>query len=448
MPATSLLQVAALLVSCHAGAHLDWQLAGRGQVRGGLINTPSQRLSSGTSSLTQPNVVNFSASLMPSAQLHGTFADEQDLLVRYQPRLYDSLRYTPAGGGAPSQADWTGFAAMHRVLLTYRAGNERQLAFNTQLNFQVGRQDVGDPENLDQTDLGNVSDAGLLPGRLGTLFNYTNLMGIFALKHRPSRYLRISTQETLGLMQYRTGQSLGYFAAMPNLRGGTGAGLETQFRLYVRTELEYLLDSRSSLFADLDLTNVSYHQTASFPAFNPSVGYGTSYAGPGRLKVQAGFLKYWVNPLPGIYERPGYFPTLNLTLSQTFSQIGLPKLTANVLLGLAPYYNILFGNLEPRSTVTVQLNYALTRELSLMGTFRGLSSKYHNLRRWNTLQRGHQRNYILASVAMRYNWRNLLDFNFSVYGSTQSYQYSATVPYTQMRSVYVITSLQGTWQRR
>lgn len=449
MPALSLLHAATVLLWTHAGAHLDWQLAAREQVRLGLINTPALASRVGGSpSLTQPSVLNVSESVMPSGQVHATFGNRQDLLLRYQPRIYDNLRYNLPARGVPGSGSWLGWAAMHRVLLTYRAGEERTVAFDGQFNLQVGKQDTGDPEFLDQNDVGNVSDSGLLPGRLGQLFDSLRLMGVFGLKYRPTRDIRLSTQETLGLMQYRTSQAQGAFAAMPSLQGGLRPGIETQLRLYVRNEFEYLLSARHSLFADLDLTNVSYHQTASFPAFSPSVGYGTSWAGPGALKVQVGFIKYWVNPLPGIFEKPHVLPTANLTFAQSFARVGLPKLTGNVLMGIAPYYNILFSDLEPRSTITTQLSYGFSRELSLMGTFRLLSSRIHNLRRWNTLQRGHQRNYMLASVALRYNWRSILDFNVSVFGSSQSYQYSATVPYTQMRSLYVITSLQGTWQRR
>ena len=432
MPMAQLLQVAALLASCHAGAHVDWQLRGRNQVRVGLINTPGA---------AQANTISFTETGMPSGQMHATFAHGQDLTLRYQPRLFDVLRYSPPIGSVPATTLWTGLSVLHRVTLNYKAGEEHLVAFTGQLNLSLGKIDTGDPST-------QTLESGLLPGQLGTLFNQTNLNAILTFKHRPHRNVRLMTQETLGLIQYQANQAQGYFANMPQLQSAKGGSNQTQLRLFVRSEFEYLLGPKSSLFADVDLTDVSYQDTASFPAFAPSVGFGTSWAGPGKLKVQAGFIKYWVNPLPGIYEKPSYLPTANLTVSQTFAAIGLPKLTANGVLSVIPYYNLQFSSLEPRSTIMAQLNYAFNRQWSVLGNFRLLSSRYYNFKRWNTLQRGHPRNIMLGSIGVRYNWRDILGFDLTAYGSNQTYQKSSTMSYSQMRQAYVMFGLQGTWQTR
>ena len=423
-------QVIAWLALAGQGVHFSGQVQFRNQARAGVIQTeglsPSRNLS-------------ISEIALPSAQGKLKFGQHQEVFVRYRPQFLNTYRLTlpqtPLQPGA-----WAGWTTLQRLLLTYKTGQERQLEFYGQANVSAGKLDTGNP------DL--VQESGFLPGALGQLVTYLNANAILQAKRTFGRSFRLLSVQTLSYIQYQVNGASGYFSSMPEIGSSQAEGNQSQFKLIAHQELEYIFDHKNSFFAGLDYSDVSYETTASFPAVTPTLGYGHRGAGPSQLKARLGFIRYWTNPFPGVFERPGMFPVADLTVSRTFGDIGLPRLKINGLVGLAPYYNLLFLSLEPRTTVLLQLQYSVLRDLDVRGSFRFLSSRYFNLQHWNQLQHGHPRNIILGSVGVVYHWRKILQVDLTGYGSEQTYEFSTTQGYTVLRQVYVLLGLQGTWQRR
>lgn len=410
------------------GLHVDGKIGVRDRVRAGIIET---RGAQGSKTLSISEIA------LPSVEVHGTFGQDQDLLLRYTPQFLNT--YTSNFPGAPANgrpAAWAGWTQLHRGLLTYRIGEEHTLELVSTFNISAGKLDVGNPDAL-------VVDSGFLPGAIGSLVTYINANATFAFKHRFGRSLRLTSLETIGIIQYSVGGAGNFFANMPELRIPNTQGNESQLRLISHNELEWLLDARNSLSVHADFSNVSYRSTASFPGVSIGGAYNMLRAGPMQLRAHAGVLRYWTNPFPGIFEKPRLLPMADVTLSYTFGAWHLPHLKANVLAGLAPFYNLQFSTIEPRTTILAQLQYELSRSFSVNGSFRLLSSV-----NWDPLRHGHPRNIMLVNGGFRYNYKTYVQVDLSAYVSGQTFQPSSTVGYTQLRQAYVLLGLQGTWQKK
>jgi hypothetical protein len=411
------------------GLHLDWQLAVQEQVRAGDSYTPGV---AGSQTISLAEIV------APSGQAHLTFnRANQDLLVRYQPRFLDTLQILPGGGGS----QWTGWSQMHRALVQYAVGNERDVALKAAINFTAGKLDVSDPDGL-------VEQSGFLPGRLGTLVNYTNINGTFALTHKVGRSLRLTSTEMLGMVQYPANPGIGYFRYAPNVTAVDVQGNETQLRIGSKNSGEIIFNKHDSLFLEAEFLDVSYQETASYPAVMPSVGYSHQFSSLSRIRLDGGAMKYWTNPVPGIIKSPRYLPIANLVFDHSFVTWGAPHWTTHVTAGVKPYFNLQYSSLEPRTTLMWQLAWAATRSFSVLGSARLLSSKFGGFTQWQKLPGGHPKNIFLLNLGVHYNYRDILVVDANAYASDQSYEASATQPYTQLRQVYVLLGLRGTWQKR
>ena len=411
------------------GVHLDWQLAVQQQVRAGESVTPG---------VAESSTVTVAEIVAPSGQLHLTFnRAKQDLLLRYQPRVLDTLQYIPGGGGH----SWSGWSAMHRVLLQYAVGEERSLELKAAINFAAGKLDTNEPGTA-------VEQSGILPGRLGSLIDYTNVRGTFALTHRLNRWLRLSSTQTAGIIQYPANPGLGYFANMPALTGATTAGNETQLRIGSREEAEVIVDARNSIFVDMEFLDVSYQETASYPSFIPAAAWTHQFSTVSKLRLHGGVMKYWTNPVPGIIKKPRFLTVADVTFDHTFLTSGLPHLSTHMTAGLAPFFNLQYSSIEPRTTVLLQLTYATTPSVSFTGSARLLSSVFAGFGGLETLPGGHPKNIYLLNFGVHYTYRDILTVDANAYASDQSYQASATQPYTELRQVYMMLGVRGTWETR
>lgn len=419
------------LAAASQGLHFSGNLTARNQARVGLIETLGGRNSK---SLAVSEIA------LPSAEGRLKFGDSQDLFLRYRPQVLNTYRHNlPWAQNNPGF--WAGFTTLQRVLMTYKVGEEHDLEFYGQANLSAGKLDTGNPDAL-------VTESGFLPGALGQTVSYLNASAILQFKKRFNRNLRLLSIETLGIVQYQISGGTGFFSQMPETGGTNTVGQQSQLRLIAHQELEYILNSRHSAFVGFDYSDVSYQQTASFPGITPTIGYGLRAAGPTQLKVRAGFIRYWTNPFPGIWEKPGMLPVADLAVSHTFTSWHLSKLRGNALIGIAPYYNLLFSSLEPRTTVMGQLTYSANRSLDVLATFRFLSSRYYNLKRWNQLQHGHPRDIVMGSVGLRYHYKKYLQIDLTGYATSQTYEASTTQGYTMLRQFYALLGVQGSWQRR
>lgn len=411
------------------GVHFDWKLAAQEQVRAGDSYEPG---------VAGSNTISVSEIIAPSAQGHMTAVrGAQDLMLRYQPRFLDTLQIMTQGGGR----QWTGWSQMHRVLLQYQVGDESTVKLRTALNLAAGKLDVSEPDSL-------VAESGFLPGRLGQLVNYTNLNGNLALTHRMGRWLRLTSTETLGLIQYPAQPGIGYFSTMPNVTATGTTGNETQYRLDSKNEVELIINQQDSVFVDGEILDVSYQETASYPGFMITGGYGRTPTTLTHLRLDAGFMKYWVNPAPGIIKKPKFLPIASVIFDHGFVSWGMPHLTAHVVASIKPYFNLQYSSLEPRTTLQLQMTYAATKSVSVIGSARVLSSMVGGFKHWQQLPGGHPKNIFLLNVGVHYNWRDILVFDCNAYGSDQLYVASASSPYKEMRQVYVMLGLRGTWQTK
>lgn len=411
------------------GMQTQWQLAVQEQVRAGDSVTPGV---AGSNTVTVAEIV------APSGQVHLTFTRaKQDLLLRYQPRVLNTFQYMPTGG----ISQWTGWSAMHRALLQYGAGDEHNLELKASINFATGK--------LDTNESGTeVEQSGILPGRLGSLVDYTNVNGTFALTHRLNRWLRLSSTQRLGFIQYPANPSSAYFADMPALVSSNRGSNETQLRIGTRETAEYIVGQRDSVFLDLEFLDVSYQETASYPAFMPAVAYSHEFNSVSKLRLHGGVMKYWTNPVPGIIKKPRYLTVADVTFDHSFISLGLPHLSAHLTAGLAPFFNLQYSSIEPRTTVLMQLTYATTPHLAFTGSARLLSSVFAGFSGLQSLPGGHPKNIYLLNLGVHYSYRDILTVDANAYASDQTYQASATQPFSELRQVYMMLGVRGTWERR
>lgn len=413
------------------GLHLDWQVSAQEQVRAGDSVIPG---------VAGSNTISASEIISPSVQGHLTAQrGEQDLFLRYQPRFLDTFEYIPQAGHF-----WTGWTQMHRVMAQYQVGNERDLKLRTIVTFAAGKLDLTEPSVAGPDGL--VMESGFMPGRLGQLINYTSVNGTLSLTHRMGRWLRLSTTETLGFLQYPATAAIGFFGNQPGAKQSGPVGNETQYRINSRNEVELILGQKDSLFADGEVLDASYRETASYPGFMVTGGYGRKPSPLGHLRVDAGIMKYWTNPAPGIILKPKFMPIASVTFDHTFVSWGMPHLSAHVIASIKPYFNPQFSSVEPRTTLQLQLTYAASKRLSVLSSARLLSSSVGSFTHWQNLPGGHPKNIFLLNVGLHYNWREILILDCSAYGSDLLYKASATNPYAELRQVYVMIGLRGSWQ--
>jgi hypothetical protein len=424
---TSFVAAVVALGGAVVSAQLNWQLQLREQVRGGDSYIAAQ---------TPPNTQTISEIVAPGAQLHATFRNEQDLLIHYQPQLMDTYRSNGATTGTGGA--WGGWTVLHRGVLTYGAGNPHRLRSTVALNLALGKLDTVNADVL-------VAQSGILPGTTGSIINYTNINLAIGVERIIDRKWHLTTQETIGLIEFPGASTTANFENNPGMTPAPGGGSSNQLKAASKNQVSYEFTERESANFTLELSDVSYEDTATYLGITPSLGYANAWTSLSAWTVRVGAMRYWTNPFPGIVERSKWLAVLQLTLDHTFTDWGLPRLKGHLALSVLPFYNLQFSNLEPRTTILGQLSYQFSQKWSGTGSIRAFTSEYWDFHQLQRLERGHPRNIGIVSVSMRYSPVRWLAVDMGGYVSERSFVPGVQQPYSLMQEFYALLGLTGTW---
>lgn len=425
---TSLVAVALAFGGSLLGAQLDYKLEVRDQFRGGDSHIASQN---------PPNTQTMSEIVAPGAQVHATFRNDQDLLLHYRPQWMNT--YISNGAADGINGAWTGFSLLHRGTATYSVGDPHVLRMTSSFNASVGKLDAIQADTL-------VENSGLTPGQTGQTLNYTSYILVLGVEHVFLRSWHISTLETLSYVDFPGGSQTANFDNNPGLSPAESNASNIQLKALSRNQLTYDFSSRKSANFALELSDVSYEGTATYFGISPTLGFKNEWSSLSTFSARAGAMHYWANPYPGIVLAPKWLAILELTLDHTFTDWGLPKLKGNVKLTVLPFYNLQFSNLEPRTTLTAQLNYKWSQHWGTILGLRAFTSEYWDFHALIPLQRGHPRNIGILSLSVQYNPTKWLAVTGGGYLSERTFVTGVQQTYSLLQEFYGLVGVTGTWQ--
>lgn len=424
---TNLVTAMMILGGSMMSAHFNWQLQVRDQVRGGdaYVSNRSPR-----------NTQTVSEIIAPSAQVRATFFNNQDLMLRYQPQMMNTYMSAQFAGGA---GGWNGWSMLHRVNATYNLGRVETFRLTSIFNLTIGKLDTFNSDTL-------VDQSGLLPGVTGSLINYTNTTATVGVERLFARHWHLATQETIGLIKFPGGIQSIDFEYNPTFSSNGSGGSSEQLKALSRNTLSYDVNDAKSFNVMLELSDVSYADTATFFGIAPTLGFANAFNSLSNMTLRLGAMRYWTNPYPGVVEKSHWLAIFQFMLEHTFTNWGLPHLKGHLELSLLPFYNLQFSNLEPRTSVLGQLAYQFTRAWSLNGSLRFFTSEYWNFGHMRRLQRGHPQNIVIVNLSARYYPTKWIGIDFGGYISNRSFITGVQQPYRNMTEFYGLFGLTGTWQ--
>lgn len=425
---TSFVAAALAFSSALVSAHIDYKLEVRDQFRGGDEHIASQK---------PPNTQTMSEIVAPGAQIHATFGNDQDLMLHYRAQWMDT--YISNGATDGIHGAWTGFSLLHRGTVIYSVGDAHTLRLTSTFNASVGKLDAIQADTL-------VEGSGLSPGRTGQTLNYTSYVLVLGVERIVLRSWHIATTNTLSYVDFPGGSQTADFENNPGLVPAPQSTSNIQFKALSRNQLTYDFTAKKSANFALELSDVSYEATSTYFGVAPTIGFKNNWTSLSSVIVRAGAMHYWANPYPGIVMAPKWLAVLELTLDHTFTDWGLPKLKGNLKLSVLPFYNLQFSDLEPRTTLTAQLNYKWSPKWSTILGIRAFTSEYWDFHSLIRLQRGHPRNIGIVSLTLQYNPNKWIAVTGGGYVSERTFVQGVQQPYNLLQEFYGLVGVTGTWQ--
>ena len=195
---------------------------------------------------------------------------------------------------------------------------------------------------------------------------------------------------------------------------GVPVSVKTQLRSESLASLQREFPDASRLSFNFGLTALNFPAQSAYIGLSPSLGYSRRLGALTNLTLRGGAMKYWGNPFPGRYLTPHYIPIAEVTLSRQFSDLGLPRLTGQAQFTMAPFYDLLFGLLWPRTQLILLGIYDFSRDLKLSNTVRAYTYEYFDGSRWIPLQKGRYKYVTQLESRLRYTQSKLLTFEAGV----------------------------------
>jgi hypothetical protein len=416
---TSLVAILALRTLC-VTSQTTFQIDVRQSERGGITRLPI------TGQETQ-QIQSLLVVLSPGIQVSGKYSNSQTLLLRYSPQMMGRVG-----------ANFWPPRLVHNVNLAYGIGSENDLRLTVGATVTKGQLDF-------------LSGSGAIPGLenligqqpTGQAIGITQYSGFMGLAKQLNRFWKVSTLETANYIATNGADTASFLTGdFEPLDRSLPATIQTSEQFLSKNALEYRPNDKSTFTFDVTLSAVAMSAMGTYLGVMPTVGWDTQLTALTGLKIRGGVFKYWLNPYPGIFNKPEYLPTGEVTLDHTFSDIGLPRLKGSLSIISAPFYNVFRGYMVPRTQIRAELRYAFTHSLEGHVTVRDLLYEMPGF----DLRRGSEKNLTVGNVGVRYKQSRWLAFDGALYSSLRSYVPASTLPYDSMQEFYFLVGVTATWQ--
>ena len=429
---------AALLQSLLLASTFDLKLQADAQVRGGYNQTPfitgidSAPLLNATGNGT--GSAQFNTVLTPAATF-GIKTPRFNLTLGYQPRIFVDM--ASIATVAPT--------VFHRAALQLAWGRPQDWQVTGGADISVGGLDFGQAGQL----AGEFSGS-LRPGANSGALGYVSSSAFVKADDYIGTAWHLQSAQSVGRMSTPpvvsanyTQTSSGDLFTLQN--GSTAPPLQSQARVDSKWLVGYRVNSSHELSVDVLGNITSFQSTATFLSLTPSVGWLSDVSMYDKLSITLGVMKYWTNPFPGRYLNPVYNVVGQLDYQHRFTDFGLPNLTGSMSIGETPYYDIIYGQIQPRGTASLALGYDFSREWKARLQVRDYTQLYWDGRRVRPLGKGRDKNVIVGNVEVNYVLSQNLDFKVGIFGLNRWIVPSGTLPYSQLREYYGFVSVTGTY---
>jgi hypothetical protein len=416
------------------GVPLDLKLEADLQLRGGYSQTPfitgpdsAPLLNVGGTGAGAPE---FNTIVTPAVAL--TLKQANFLFsIGYQPRLFFDL----LAATAPS--------VFHGVNLAMTLGRSADWLLTVGANASVGGLNFGQAGQAL-----NEFSGSLRPGTTSSALDFLSLAAYARVEHPLNADWKLSSIQTVSKISTPPASSSNFVAgsvAALTVGGVALPPLQNEVRLDSAYEATYRLNSFHAFRLDFLGTVASFQATATYLSLSPGVGWDGQVGKYDKLGLKAGVLKYWANPHPGRYLRPQYLITGGIAYEHSFASIDLPRLVGSLEITEQPYYDIIYGDIEPRGTVSAGLTYEVSRELKLRAQVRSYTQEYFTGTHFLPVPKQHDKYVLVGSTEVNYQYAKYLAFRGGLFGLDRSIVPSSTVPYTHVKEFYAYVSVKGTY---
>lgn len=283
----------------------------------------------------------------PLTQATGYFLLEPGISA--QARFRDSLlstQYTPQLTLRLPVTNWRPLT-MHRLALNYSAGGNGRLHFISDANAAIGEMD---------SSIAARSTTDFAGGVLGTVptvqrLYYLSLSGSAGLSVPVSRRLTLSTL-LLG-------------SKLDSLGQATSGALQAQQRIQSTAQLTFQQTPTRLWRGEVMLNRITFPATVSYAGVTPSLAAEFQVGRTSRMTTRAGTLFYWQTPKdkPTLDVQRIY--VADITAETQMFHVGSQRVNGLAQLGVTPYYDLISGTVEPRSTLSLGADWRVASAVTV-----------------------------------------------------------------------------------
>ena len=141
----------------------------------------------------------------------------------------------------------------------------------------------------------------------------------------------------------------------------------------------------------------NFPATRSYVTLLPAVAWQRPVGRGGTLNARLGAFLYRTGVLPGLFTYSQATAIVEAGITQSLAALGLPRLRGGLSLVMGPYWDPLYGLIEPRTTLTGNLSYDWTRFLSTQLQVRYYTGRYFNF----YVPPGHDLDVVISTLTLR-----------------------------------------------
>lgn len=176
-----------------------------------------------------------------------------------------------------------------------------------------------------------------------------------------------------------------------------GGGLQTMQRRELQADAQYLSAGGWRWEPQAIFGYLNFPSTQSYLSATPSLSVDMKVAANARARLRLGWMVYNTGVLPGFYNEVGSMAVAEAGIDTSLARLALPRADLGLKALVGPYVDIVFGQLEPRSTLQATLAYTISGQsrLSLQGRY--YSQRYPG----RQVAYGHDKDLVMANISFR-----------------------------------------------
>lgn len=421
------------------GSTVELKLTGNAQLRAGYTHTPYVGGADGVL-LNAPVTTQGSAQtdliLTPGVEFDWTYHNFK-LRLGYAPRLFIDLL---AISSVPT--------VFHKANLDLSLGRANSWDLSAGAALSIGGLDTGQAAGgaPSATAVSQSFVGSLRPGSTAdsAALGFFNLSAYAKGETNFARSWKFTSLENLAKRDTPPQDAstvLGSGRAVNPNEGGGITFLQSQQTAESKNTFDYRINDQHHLLIDI-LFNVTYFQNAeTYASITPTLGWDAAFSKLTRFRLVAGLMRYWTSPYPGRLNQSQYLVVGTISVDHVFADWGMPRLTGRLSITEGPYYDIIYGVLDPRGTLNAELAYKFDRDFEGALQVRYYTELYPK----HVVPVGHDKNVAIVSVNLKYRYSRWLSYQAGLYGLARDMQTSHTQTDNTLYDVYGLVGVTGNY---